>query len=105
MEGRIYIGLTPQEGGTECEIDVDVHWGKNFEEVTGNKISVIKGLLRAFDFSMFELTCLYDSIGNNNWPDGRSLYVSEGIVEGDRKVMLNGNYDPDRFNKEEKNVQ
>lgn len=100
MEGRIYIELTPQEDGTECEIDVDVHWGKNFEEVTGNKISIIKGLLRAFDFSMFELTCLYDSIGHNNWPDGQPLYVSEGIVEGDRKVMLYGNYDPDKYNKE-----
>ena len=54
---------------------------------------------------MFELACLYDSIGNNKWPDGRPLYVGEGIVEGDRKVMLDGNYDPDKLNREEKNVQ
>lgn len=100
MEGRIYIGLTPQGDGTMCEIDTNVHWGKNFKEMVGVKIAVIKGLLQAFDFSMFELMCLYDSIGNNNWPDGRPLYVGEGIVEGDRKVMLDGNYDPDKLNKE-----
>ena len=100
MKGRIYIGLTPQGDVTECEIDVDVHWGENFEEVTGNKILVIKGLLQAFNFTMFELTCLYNSIEKNEWPDKSPLYVSEGIIEGDRKVMLNGNYDPDKWNKE-----
>lgn len=102
MEGKITITLVPEEGGTMCKIDTNVHWGKNFEDVVGGKIHIIKGLLQAFDFSMFELTCLYDSIGNNNWPDGRPLYVGEGIIEGDRKVMLGGNYDPDKLNKEEK---
>lgn len=105
MEGKITITLVPEEGGTMCEIDTSVRWGKNLKEVTGGKISIIKGLLQSFDFTMFELTCLYDSIGNNVWPDGQPLYVGEGIVEGDRKVMLSGNYDPDRLNKEEKNVQ
>ena len=105
MEGKITITLVPEEGGTTCEIDTHVHLGKNFEEVVGGKISIIKGLLQSFDFSMFELTCLYDSIGNNNWPDGHPLYVGEGIFEGDRKVMLCGNYDPDKLNKEVGNVQ
>lgn len=102
MEGKITITLVPDESGTMCEIDTNVHWGKNFEDVVGGKIHIIKGLLQAFDFSMFELTCLYDSIGNNDWPDGLPLYVGEGIIEGDRKVMLGGNYDPDKLNKEEK---
>lgn len=101
MEGKIIITLVPEEGGTMCEIDTHVHWGENLEEVVGGKISIIKGLLQAFDFSMFELACLYDSIRNNNWPDGRPLYVGEGMVKGDRKVMLDDNYDPDKVNKEE----
>lgn len=100
MEGKITITLVPEEGGTMCEIDTNVHWGKNFEDVVGGKISIIKGLLQAFGFSMFELTCLYDSIGNNVWPDGHPLYVGEGVIEGDRKVMLGGNYDPDKLNRE-----
>ena len=101
MEGKITITLVPEEGGTKCEIETHVHWGENLEEVVGGKISIMKGLLQAFEFTMFELTCLYDSIRNNNWPDGRPLYVGEGIIEGDRKVMLDGNYDPDKLNKEE----
>ena len=100
MEGKITITLVPEEGGTMCEINTNVHWGKNFEEAAGGKILLIKKLIQSFDFTMFELTCLYDSIRKNNWPDGCPLYVGEGIVEGDRKVMLDGNYDPDKFNRE-----
>ena len=100
MEGKITITLVPEEGGTTCKIDTNIRWGKNFEEVLGGKILLIKGLIQSLDFTMFELTCLYDSIRNNNWPDGQPLYVGEGVIEGDRKVMLDGNYDPDKLNRE-----
>lgn len=105
MEGSIHIVLTPQKDVTECAISVDVHWGSlSFEEVTGIKISVIKALLQAFDFTIFELALLYNSIENNSWPDGELLKVGEGLIPGDRDALFYGNYSPDKVSKNNKEV-